>query len=159
MAGLGFSDKIAENTKNLQSMEHMLGKGLMQPFNNTNAGSRKIMFSVHKEHVFPLMSAEKAIIETGYEIRYGDYSSSITRADSTYVVVAKISKFSFAPNHHYWIIVRDTKSNKIDVVERISYHYVTESYGYLYNNEYLDSLSIGDYIPNGQVIQKSLAFD
>ena len=70
MAGLGFSDKIAENTKNLQSMEHMLGKGLMQPFNNTNAGSRKIMFSVHKEHVFPLMSAEKAIIETGYEIRY-----------------------------------------------------------------------------------------
>lgn len=159
MAGLGFSDKIAENTKNLPSMEHMLGKGLMQPFNNTNAGSRKIMFSVHKEHVFPLMSAEKAIIETGYEIRYGDYSSSITRADSTYIVVGKISKFSFAPNHHYWLIIKDTKSNKIDVVERISYHYVTESYGYLYNNEYLDSLTINDYIPVNQVVQKSLAFD
>ena len=159
MAGLGFSDKISENTKNLPSMEHMLGKGLMQPFNNTNAGSRKIMFSVHKEHVFPLMNPEKAIIETGYEIRYGDYSSSITRADSTYVVVAKVSKFSFAPNHHYWLIIRDTKTNKIDVVERISYHYVTESYGYLYNNEYLDSLSIGDYIPENQVVQKSLAFD
>lgn len=159
MAGLGFSDKIAQNTQNLQSMEHMLGKGLMQPFNNTNAGSRKIMFSIHKEHVFPLIQAEKAIIETGYEIRYGDLSSAVTKADSTYIVVAKISKFSFAPNHHYWLIVRDTKSNKIDVLERISYHYVTESYGYLYNNEYLDSLTIGDYIKDGQVVQKSLAFD
>lgn len=159
MAGLGFSDKILENTKDLKSMEHMLGKGLMQPFNNTNAGSRKIMFSVHKEHVFPLMNPEKAIIETGYEIRYGDYSSSITRAHTNYIVIAKISKFSFAPNHHYWIIIQDINTKKLDVVERISYHYVTESYGYLYNNEYLDSLTVGDYIYEGQVVQKSLAFD
>lgn len=113
----------------------------------------------HLEHVFPLINPEKAIIETGYEIRFGDYSSSITRADSTYQVIGKISKFSFAPNHHYWLIVKDTKSNKVDVVERIAYHYVTESYGYLYNNEYMDSLSIGDFIQNGDVVQKSLAFD
>lgn len=109
--------------------------------------------------MFPLINPEKAIIETGYEIRFGDYSSSITRADSTYQVIGKISKFSFAPNHHYWLIVKDTKSNKVDVVERIAYHYVTESYGYLYNNEYIDSLNIGDFIQNGDVVQKSLAFD
>lgn len=106
-----------------------------------------------------MINPEKAIIETGYEIRFGDYSSSITRADSNYQVIGKISKFSFAPNHHYWLIVKDTKSNKIDVVERIAYHYVTESYGYLYNNEYLDSLAVGDYIHDGDVVQKSLAFD
>lgn len=109
--------------------------------------------------MFPLMSGEKAIIETGYEIRFGDYSSSITRADGDYCVVGKISKFSFAPNHHYWLILRDTKQNRLDVVERISYHHITESYGYLYNNEYMDSLSIGDFIPNNTIVQKSLAFD
>ena len=98
--------------------------------------ARKLMFSVHSDHVFPLISGEKAIVETGYEIRFGDYSSSITRADSDYQVVAKISKYSFAPNHHYWLILRDTKANRLDVVERISYHHITESYGYLYNNEY-----------------------
>ena len=97
--------------------------------------------------MFPLINPEKAIIETGYEIRFGDYSSSITRADSTYQVIGKISKFSFAPNHHYWLIVKDTKSNKVDVVERIAYHYVTESYGYLYNNEKIDNLSEGDSVP------------
>ena len=159
MAGLNFSDKIAEAAEKITSPEQVLGKGLLQPFNGSNAGSRKIMYSTHRDHVFPLMSGEKAIIETGYEIRFGDYSSSITRADSDYQVIAKISKFSFAPNHHYWLILKDVKSNRLDVVERISYHHITESYGYLYNNEYMDALSIGDFVPDNTIVQKSLAFD
>lgn len=159
MAGLEFSDKIKEYSKNINNIEEMLGKGLLQPFNGANAGARKIMHSTHRDHVFPLIAGEKAIIETGYEIRYGDYSSSITRADSNYQVIGKISKFSFAPNHHYWLILKDMKSNRLDVIERISYHYITESYGYLYNNEYMDSLNTGDYIPDNQIVQKSLAFD
>ena len=81
MAGLDFSQKIEEVSKDINSMEQMLGKGLLQPFNGCNAGARKIMHSTHRDHVFPLISGEKAIIETGYEIRYGDYSSSITRSD------------------------------------------------------------------------------
>lgn len=157
--GLDFSDKIEEVSKNIEAPEQMLGSGLMQPFNGTNSGSRKIMHSTHRQHVFPLISGEKAIIETGYEIRFGDYSSSITRADRDFQVVAKISKFSFAPNHHYWLILKDINSNTLDVVERISYHHITETYGYLYNNEYMDSLKVGDYIPNNTVVQKSLAFD
>lgn len=159
MAGLNFSQQVEESAKNIESLEQMSGKGLMQPFNGTNAGARKLMHNVHRDHIFPLMQGEKAVLETGYEIRYGDFSSSITKADKDYVVVAKISKFSFAPNHHYWIIIQDIRTGELDVVERISYHYITESYGYLYNNEYLDSLNIGDCIKNGDIVQKSLAFD
>ena len=102
MAGFGFSDKIKDVTSYEGfKIENILGKGLLQPFNNTNSGARKILFSTQKEHVFSLMRPEKAILETGYEIRFGDYSSSITKADSTYRVAGKVSKFSFAPNHHY----------------------------------------------------------
>ena len=159
MAGLNFSDKIQENSKDLNSLENLLGKSLKQPFTNANAGARKLMHSVHIEHTSPLMQSEKAIIETGYEIRYGDYSSSVTKADANYTVIGKISKFSFAPNHHYWLILLDKATKKIDVVERICYHYITESYGYLYNNEFLDNTSVGDIIPEGTIVQKSLAFD
>lgn len=159
MAQLNFTEKINEATKNITSPEQVLGKGLMMPFNGANAGARKIMFSTHRDHVFPLIFGEKAIIETGYEIRFGDYSSSITRADADYQVIAKISKFSTNPNHHYWLILKDRNSNRLDVVERISYHHITESYGYLYNNEYMDSLTVGDTIPNNTIVQKSLAFD
>lgn len=159
MAKLDYTDKINDASKNIDRMEQLLGKCLIQPFSGSNAGARKIMFSTHVEHVFPLIEGEKAIIETGYEIRFGDYSSSITRADSNYQVIAKISKFSSNPHHHYWLILKDTKEKKLDVVERISYHHITESYGYLYNNEYMDSLNIGDYIPEDTIVQKSLAFD
>lgn len=117
------------------------------------------MHSVHREHVLSIFRPEKAIIETGYEIRYGDYSSSITRAHGNYKVIGKVSKFSFCPNHHYWLFMQDSETGELDVVERISYHYITESYGYLYNNEYMDNLNVGDIIPTGQVIQKSIAFD
>lgn len=159
MAKLDFSDKAQAASERLPSMEHMLGKGLLQPFTNTNAGARKLMHATHRDHVFSLMNGEKAIIETGFENRFGDFSSSVTAADSDYVIIAKISKFSFSPNHHYYLIIQDIKTGNLDMVERISYHHITESYGYLYNNEYLDSLRKGDVINQDTIVQKSLAFD
>lgn len=159
MANLNFIDKVNEATKDITSLEQIIGKGLLEPFNGSNAGARKLMFSTHHDHIFPLIAAEKAEIETGYEIRYGDFSSSITKADKDYRVIAKISKFSFAPNHHYLLILEDTESKELTMVERISYHPTTEQYGYLYNNNYMDSLNIGDTIPKDTWVQKSLAYD
>lgn len=157
--GLDFTEKINESGSKITKMEKMLGVGLKEPFNNTSSSSRRIMFYTHSQHAFPLMTGEKAVVETGYEIRYGDRSSSIIKADANYRVAAKVSKFSFAPNHHYFIILVDDKNKTIDMVERISYFWSTESYGYLNNNEYLDSLRVGDYVPQGTIVQKSLAFD
>ena len=94
MGSLNFVDQMEEVSKNITSPEQMLGRGLRQPFNGCNAGARKVMFSTHSDHILPLITSEKAIIETGYEIRYGDYASSILRADAKYQVIAKISKFS-----------------------------------------------------------------
>lgn len=102
---------------------------------------------------------EKAITETGYEIRFGDESSSIDKSDDDYVVVGKVSKFSFSPDHDYLLILANHKEKKLTIKHRISYEYITESYGYLYNNSYMDSLSINSWIPKDKVIQKSLAFD
>lgn len=154
-----FLERIADAETRIPTPEHMLGKGLMMPGANINAGARKIMHGTHRDHILGLMQGEKAILETGYEIRFGDLSSSVTVADTNYRVVAKISKFSFSPNHHYYLILEDEQNKTLDVVERISYHHITETYGYLYNNEYMDNLEIGQIIPKGQVVQKSLGFD
>ena len=154
-----YSDKLEEAQARIPTMEHMLGIGLKQPFNNCESASRKLMASVHTSHIFPLFGGEKAFIETGYENRFGDYSSSITTTDSTYRVVAKISKFSFSPNHIYYLILEDLVNKRLDVVQRIPYHYVTESYGFLYNNITLDNIEVNQVIPNNTILQKSLAFD
>ena len=154
-----FNDQIEAAKTRVPTMEHMLGKGLLQPFNNTNSGPRKIMHGVHRDHIFPLYNGEKAIAETGYEIRFGDESSSVIATDSDYEVVAKIPKYSFSPNHQYYLIMKDLRSKKLDVIERICYHYTTEEYGYLNNTDYLDSLQIGQKIPEDTIVMKSLAFD
>lgn len=154
-----FLDRIADAETRIPTLEHMLGKGLNMPGANMNAGARKIMHGTHRDHILGLMQGEKAILETGYEIRFGDRSSSVTVADSDYKVVAKISKFSFSPNHHYYLILADEAKKKLDMIERISYHHITETYGYLYNNEYMDNLDIGQIIPKNTVVQKSLGFD
>ena len=154
-----FSDQIKAAEERTPTMEHMIGKGLLMPFNNVNSGARKIMHGVHRDHVFPLINGEKAIIETGYEIRFGDLSSSVLSTDANYNIVGKISKFSFSPNHAYWLIVEDKMKRRLDVIERRAYEFITEEYGFLYNNQYMDSLSVGQYIPEGTIVQKSLAFD
>ena len=100
---LDFYGELNKEAARLQSKESMLGKGLMQPFVSNNSGSRKIMFGVQLEHSLPLLNPEPPIIQTGYEIRFGDRSSSIIKAESDYRVLAKIPKFSASPDHHYYL--------------------------------------------------------
>ena len=105
-----------------------------------------------------LSHAEPPIIQTGYENRFGENSSSFITAESDYEVIYKINKFSFY-NNHYFLIVRDKNSGVYDVIERVLYKHNTESYGYLYNNDYLDSLKPGSTIKKGDVIKKSDGYD
>ena len=51
MGQLDFTDKMNEISKTIESPEHMLGKGLLMPFNGANAGARKIMYGTHRERV------------------------------------------------------------------------------------------------------------
>lgn len=145
--------------RNDNNLEYALGKGLMQPFANTNSGTRKLMYSVHLEQALRLLKPENPIIQTGYEIRYGDLSSSIVKAESDFEVVAKISKFVNLPNHHYLLITRRHDNGMYDVIERKSYNHITETYGYLYNNQMLDNLDIGYEVPKDDILRTSFAND
>lgn len=155
-----YVNEVEEHVGRLTSKEQMLGKGLNIPFNATNSGSRKIMNITHQSHTLVLSRGEVAYVGTGYENRFGDYSSSIMHAEGNFQVIAKISKFTNAPNHDYYLILADCYSNTLHVVHRISYKYMTEIYGFLYNNSVLDSLSIpGSMIEKDTVMRRSTGFD
>lgn len=159
MSDLNYQSAIKENVERLKFREQALGRNLRQPYSSTNSGVRKLMHSIHQTHAFSLIHPEKALNETGYEIKYGDYSSSILSFDHPIVVLYKIPKYSFNPNHHYYLIVQDTSSGILDVIERVSYKHVTESYCYLYNNSYLDSLNVNDIIPANRAVRCSTSYD
>ena len=157
--GLMNIDKEVEYyASQVDSYDNLLGRGLMVPFNPSNSGSRKLMSAIHNEHHMNLSHAEPPIIQTGYENRFGENSSSFITAESDYEVIYKINKFSFY-NNHYFLIVRDKNTGVYDVIERVLYKHNTESYGYLYNNDYLDSLKPGSTIKKGDVIKKSDGYD
>ena len=159
---------ISDLRSRITKPEYMLGRSLLQPFCNTNSGSRKLMHSTHLEQRLPLLHAEVPIIQTGYENEYGRYASSFYEADADYIVLAKIQKFSDYMNHHYFLIVQNSNTGELDIIEKIDYEFITETYGYLNNNSVLDNLE-PVYDPNnitnkniiheGQVYKKSIAFD
>ena len=156
---LNFEETMQKEAARIKSPEQILGKCLDQPFTTANSGSRKILYSTQKEHALPLLNPEVPIIQTGFENRFGDYSSSIIKMEDDYEVLAKISKFSRNPNHHYILIMRNMRTNQLHVVTRISYHHRTESYGYLYNNKVMDMIDIDYIIKRGEIIRSSRAYD
>ena len=160
MANVDFIKQVEEHEQRvIDDYDKIGGKALLVPGSASISGARKILASVQRDATLCIMHPEVPIIQTGYENNFGDYSSSIETAETDYQVIAKISKFSFSPNHHYWLLVKDMRSNKIDIIERVSCFHVTEKYGYLYNNTYIDKLNPGDTIRKDTRMRTSLAFD
>lgn len=160
MANVDFIKQVEDHEQRvIDDYDKIGGKALLVPGSASVSGARKLLASVQRDATLCIMRPEVPIIQTGYENRFGDYSSSIETAESDYQVLAKISKFSFSPNHHYWLIIKDLRSNTIDFIERISCFHVTEKYGYLYNNAYVDSLAVGDTVKKNTRLRTSLAFD
>ena len=156
---LNLSKEIEKIEEKYPVPELILCKGLKQPFNNTNSGPRKIMQGTQMEQATQLLNAEAPIISTGYENKLAEESSNFITADRDYQVVTKIPKFSTLPNYHYWLILYDKENGYLDCIERVSYKHVSEFYGYLYDNAYLDNLTTGAIVHKDDVLQKPISFD
>lgn len=148
-----------ESSGKIQQMEQLQCKGLIMPFSSSSSGSRKQMFGAELEQKLDLINPELPRVGTGYENAFGDRSSSLISTDKQLLVIHKISKFSFDPNRFYYMIVLDPENNQFDVIERKDYEHITESYGILYDNKYMDSLKEGQKIERNSTIRKSRSYD
>ncbi len=161
MASLNLKEEIEQSLQGrIESNDQLLGKDLLIPQSGANSGSRKLMHSIHIEQHLPLLNYEVPIFGTGYETQYGEYSSSYVKLETgDYEILAKIPKFSWVPEHHYFLLIREVNGTKLDIIERKEYTHVTESYGYLHNNINIDRYKIGDVIKKNDIIKRSSAFD
>lgn len=159
MASINVLEDI-RNTK-FQSPDTILGKGAMMPFAASNSGSRKLMFGTQLEHRLSLINPDVPFIQTGYEKQFGTESSSYikTKDNETLEVLGTVAKFSWLPKHHYYLFAINDQKKEIKMFERKEYKHITESYGYLYNNDVLDNLQPGSIIHPGSPIQMSQSFD
>lgn len=150
---------LENEAKRITKMEYALGKGNLMPFNNNNSGPRKILAGIQTEHALDILNSEPPIIQTGYEIRFGDLSASIKKTDGDLRIRRKIEKFEKVPGHHYFLICTDDKDDSIQIIERKCYKHNSESYGYAMNNSQIDSYRVEDTIPEGEIIAKSTSYD
>ena len=173
---------IAQRESELSSPEQMLGKGALMPFTPMCSGSRRILQSTQTEQVHVVTEPEMPILQTGFENQFGEYSSSFIRSDADLRVVKMISKYTFnnLHFHDYVLIVQNMYTGEYDVLHRKPYSHITETFGCIYDNRFIDSIAatflsryghiendyivLGDManaviIPETSVIQKSTAFD
>ena len=149
----------AINSAPLPTREHLFSKGLIMPFNCTNSGTRKLMFSTNLEQRLPLNNPDVPYVSTGYENQFGEYSSSFRIAEENYTIIARIAKFSNRPRDHYYLILLNEAGDKLSVIERSDYQHVTETFGYIYDNTTIDMLHEDDTVPKGTILHRSRAFD
>ena len=157
-----FINQIQMAAQNLSSKEQMLGKGLNIPNNATSSGARKILNSIQQSHALVLSKGDVPYLATGYENRFGELSSSRFTFPANATIIAQIPKFSYIPNHDYYLIVLIPSTNELHCIERKPYKYITESYGYLNDNSRLDRFVAqgpGTVIPAGQLLMSSTGFD
>lgn len=136
------------------------GNLLLQPGVNHTDTNRGQMFSSHIEQAIQIDQPNPPLWFTRFEDQWSKYSSGYLELDGKWKVLVKINK----NDYNYVMIVKkiaNSKKEKIDmkngkepkfkvgtyhVIFRTEAVWLTEKYGYKYNNEIIDSLEKGDVI-------------
>lgn len=156
MSLLNLDEQLEIARKNERVPEQRLGSTIIQPFTGANSGNRKLMWAIHHQHKMNLLKGEAPYISTANENEFLKYSSAYIETDCDKMVIGKIEKFSSLPGLHYWLIVVNANGpheGDLDIIERKSYVYTTESYGFSLDTKYLDTLHMGSMIYNGTPIK------
>lgn len=155
---------LQDRERKIGSIDRCLGKGLSQPFNPSVSGSRKILSNIQDEHHVYILGAEPSIISTGYDDKAGEYNSCFIRADRVMTIVEKIKKFEWSDLYYIVIVsyINDDGILEFGMIERIEHRYTNETFGFPYDNSYIDSIDYDGietkYIQQGEVIKKSKSY-
>lgn len=161
MANLNINELVDQQRERIgydENPERVCAQTLTVPFTTTVSGGRALIAEHQFNQLIPLGEPEPPTLGTGYENLFGDQSSSIIVADANYVVLDKIEKFNDYPGHHYYLIVQ-REDGVIDVLERKCYQHNTESFGYLFNTDFMDSLEVGSTIRKNSIVRRSGSYD
>ena len=117
--------------------------------------SRLIMVATQLTHMVNIKDPEAPLVSTGFENVLANYSSMLVKSDGEYEVVAKFEKNPYV----YVLIGYDKKRKHYHAWKRIELDEHSEGFATRYNNNYIDSLEVGDVIPKGTYVTKSDSFD
>ncbi len=117
--------------------------------------SRMIMINQQISQMVNLTSPESPLEPSGFENVLAQYTYMNDEADDDYEVVAKFKKNAY----NYVMIGYSRKNKHYHAWERVEVEEHSSGCSTAYNNQFIDSLEIGDTIPKGTLVKKSNSFD
>lgn len=155
---LYMKDELIERSEKLQGSNSVLGITLLtQPA--YISGSRSMMWTGHFKQHRTLNNPDIPKYCSGYENVVGKYSSSNVRSDGKKKVAYKVQRFSEFPDFLYYLFTYDEENDMYDVIEKKNIDNLTETYGFRYNTDNIDSKQIGDTIYDDESLFASSSYD
>lgn len=161
ISNLNLTEATEEQAKRIgfeENPEKIYAQMLTAPFATTESGGRGLISGHQFSQSISFVNPEPLIIGVGWESSFTDRSASVLQADDNYIIMDKIYKFEDNINNYYLIVIKED-SGELDVIERKEMEYVSETYGYKYNNKFIDSIDVGYVIDKGSIIRKSNSMD
>lgn len=137
-------EAIANGTSDITRLRDICGVGTLT-FAKANSSSRAAMTSHHIPQAIIPDKPDVASVSFGSEHLFGKYSTTTKIAESDYVIVKKIRKFSWS-DMVYTLLVYDKKKKNYHVLYRNEVANMCESFGCRMVNDVIDSLDEGDKI-------------
>lgn len=106
-----------------------------------------------------LNESEVPKLYTGFEKELGKYNDSLKVAKTQYKILHRIEKYPAYPGIHYSMILQDTTTGIISVVENNHYEKLAEDHGYFKPIVETDYKTVGGIIEKGSVISKANSHD
>ena len=153
-------EKLLDADKRLTGNPAVVGKSSLTNFRYNNS-TRTQMFTAHLDQMLNQPDPDFPTVMTGAENTVGRNSSGYKKLKGDIEVYRKVEKFADILEHPfiYQIFFWDKRKNRFDVMTRKPAEDLGQNYGYLYNNEKIDSLSEGDSVSKDTVVYKSTSYD
>lgn len=146
---------LVKQAKTLKYPTDRLGPGSLMIQQSHVNSSRVIMINHQLTHMVSIKDPEQPLVPTGFENVLAEESSMIVESDGNYEIVAK-----FEQNPYSYVLIGYDKERKVyHAWKRKELEQHSEGFSTRYNNNFIDSLEVGDHIHKDDIITKSESFD
>ena len=150
---------IEKINKKCANSEKILSKELLTVWADKINSSRANMAGSEHDQIVNLENPDVPGVNTNFENLVGLNSSSYVKAEDDFEVLAKIVKYPWSKESVYTLVVRNKRTKKYNAIVKKFGEELTETYGFKYNTEKMDSYEVGDKIRKGDILYRSTSYD
>ncbi|ALN97834.1 DNA-directed RNA polymerase beta subunit [Bacillus phage vB_BpuM-BpSp] len=139
-----------------ENSHRFLAEEVLIPNANKTDANRSTMFCSHLAQAITLKHSEPPLVYTNFENQVGQHSTvGYKKANANYQVIKKINK----NRYNYIMIVQNTETKEYHYFNRNECEWLTEHYGFKWNNELIDSLEEEDILETDDVLYRNDCYD